>query len=552
MRTLVFHSPQGSSTTVPADIGTVVRVARGEGRPGEISVVHRPHRTIDVKVSVDTLSSHHAEFYISPRGVEVKDTGSTNGTLIRVSPGEKHLCNGRVHLGSDVHVEVHDGGWSFPADAPITTVDDLVLYLRTRLRDVGCQIELTPATPTKSDNLQTVLPLAQGKGLLVVVWPHGTVNLAVDGWLRALINDFNGRQSSATLAWRFTAHSPERLKTLDWARRVAPFEAPVLLLGPSGSGKGILAQDIHDHSARARGPFKHVNCTAVPAEIFEREFFGHARGAYTSAATSGEGFVQAADGGTLFLDEIGDLPLPLQAKLLTFVEGGKYSPVGSPKTLSANVRIVAATNRDLESMLGTAFRADLFYRLSTIKISVTPPEAAELRAAVITLAPEVASRNHVTLLREEVEQLADLASTRTYAGHFRELQSALTRYLFLRENGRTIEETWNAAWTCKESRSALEQRAIDIAIPRENRDAFVTHIENYAQLQLARRASSVQELAVQTRKTAAAVYAWLKRIELKPEDIGDTQAIRDAISNQVDALRPFRPLMGDLLSTGAK
>ena len=169
------------------------------------------------------------------------------------------------------------------------------------------------------------------------------------------------------------SHSPALKAVLETARQVADTDANVLILGESGTGKGEVARLIHAHSRRAKKPFVTINCPALTAELMESELFGHSRGAFTGASESTQGRVSQADGGTLFLDEIGDFPLPLQSKLLRFIQDKEYERVGDPVTRRADVRILAATNLDLAEMVraGT-FREDLLYRLNVITLTLPP------------------------------------------------------------------------------------------------------------------------------------------------------------------------------------
>ncbi|MBA2664604.1 MAG: sigma-54-dependent Fis family transcriptional regulator [Bradymonadaceae bacterium] len=153
--------------------------------------------------------------------------------------------------------------------------------------------------------------------------------------------------------------------------RVAPMEATVLLRGESGTGKGLIARALHHNSGRKAGPFIQVDCTTLPEGLMENELFGHERGAYTGAHTRMPGKVEAASTGTLFLDEIGDLPLTLQGKLLTLLQEHSYCPVGSARRLQADIRIVTATNRELERLVDEGrFREDLYYRLRVVQIEL--------------------------------------------------------------------------------------------------------------------------------------------------------------------------------------
>ena len=155
--------------------------------------------------------------------------------------------------------------------------------------------------------------------------------------------------------------------------KVAPTQARVLVQGPNGSGKELIADAIHKHSLRHKGPFVEVNCAAIPSELIESELFGHVKGAFTSAHKDRKGKFETAHGGTLFLDEIGDMSLPAQAKVLRALQEHKVQRVGSDKDVSVDVRVIAATNKNLsEEINARRFREDLFHRLAVIEIQVPP------------------------------------------------------------------------------------------------------------------------------------------------------------------------------------
>ncbi|MDB4956896.1 MAG: Response regulator of zinc sigma-54-dependent two-component system [Myxococcales bacterium] len=167
--------------------------------------------------------------------------------------------------------------------------------------------------------------------------------------------------------------SPAMAAVYEMIVRAAQTDATVLLHGETGTGKGLLARAIHVNSDRRAAPYVHVDCTTLPAGLVESELFGHERGAYTGADSRVIGKVEAANGGTLFLDEIGELPLPLQGKLLRFVQERQFERVGGRETLTADVRLVAATNRDLAAMAtSNQFRSDLYFRLRVVEILIPP------------------------------------------------------------------------------------------------------------------------------------------------------------------------------------
>lgn len=167
--------------------------------------------------------------------------------------------------------------------------------------------------------------------------------------------------------------SPALQKTLQQIELVAPTDATVLIQGESGTGKELIAMAIHHRSKRKNRPLIKVNCASIPRELFESEFFGHVKGAFTGALRDRIGRFQLADGGTLFLDEVGDIPLELQSKLLRVLQEGEYERIGEERTRRVNVRVIAATNRDLKKeMEANRFRQDLFFRLSAFPVEIAP------------------------------------------------------------------------------------------------------------------------------------------------------------------------------------
>lgn len=226
----------------------------------------------------------------------------------------------------------------------------------------------------------------------------------------------------------------------DQIRQLARAEGPVLVIGESGTGKELVARAVHAESERAKGPFLAINCAGLPAELLESEFFGHVSGAFTGANRAHKGLFQQADGGTLFLDEIGEMPLPLQAKLLRVLQEGTIRPVGAERELSVDVRIIAASNRPLETEAGReAFREDLFFRLETFILQVPPlrdrEEDLELLAAGFVAHFAARSGRPVRGIAP-----AALAQLRRYPfpGNVRELQNAIERAVTFC-HGRSIE-----------------------------------------------------------------------------------------------------------------
>ncbi|MCT4707209.1 two-component system response regulator GlrR [Enterobacteriaceae bacterium H11S18] len=194
-----------------------------------------------------------------------------------------------------------------------------------------------------------------------------------DALYQAIDNALEHTVAAGDDMWRETivTRSPNMLRLLEQARMVAQSDVSLLINGQSGTGKEILAQAIHNASPRGKNAFIAINCGALPEQLLESELFGHARGAFTGAVSSREGLFQAAEGGTLFLDEIGDMPIPLQVKLLRVLQERKVRPLGSNRDLDINVRIISATHRDLpKAMERGEFREDLFYRLNVVNLKI--------------------------------------------------------------------------------------------------------------------------------------------------------------------------------------
>ncbi|WP_302055675.1 sigma-54 dependent transcriptional regulator [Aeromonas sp. FDAARGOS 1406] len=217
--------------------------------------------------------------------------------------------------------------------------------------------------------------------------------------------------------------------------QVAETDAIVLILGESGTGKEVVARAIHELSARSAGPFVPINCGAIPAELLESELFGHEKGAFTGAIAARRGRFELAQGGTLFLDEIGDMPLPMQVKLLRVLQERQFDRVGGGKAVQADVRVIAATHRDLEAMIRTqAFREDLYYRLNVFPIE-TPP--LRDRADDIPLLLQELLNRHaeqhkgiIRLTQRAMESLMQYA----WPGNVRELSNLIERLLILYPN----------------------------------------------------------------------------------------------------------------------
>ncbi|CAI4031553.1 Transcriptional regulatory protein ZraR [Nitrospira tepida] len=220
----------------------------------------------------------------------------------------------------------------------------------------------------------------------------------------------------------------QRLKTL--ITQVAPSNAPVLIQGETGSGKEVVARLLHALSRRSTGPFLAVNCGTVSRELLESELFGHEKGAFTGAGSAKSGLIAAAEGGTLFLDEIGEMPGSMQVGLLRFLDRGEFRPVGSTRTLHADVRVLGATNQDVQELvLQGRFRDDLFYRINTVTLRVPPlrdrKEDLPKLAEHLLHSLRVPGPHKRSLSPEALEQLA----AHHWPGNVRELRNVIERII---------------------------------------------------------------------------------------------------------------------------
>ena len=247
-------------------------------------------------------------------------------------------------------------------------------------------------------------------------------------------------KKAVTLQSQMIGESEPMLAVKDMIEKVAPTNARVLITGENGTGKELVARQLHEFSPRNRSPFIEVNCAAIPSELIESQLFGHEKGAFTSAIKQRKGDFELADGGTLFLDEIGDMSLPAQAKVLRALQENKITRVGGEKEIPVDVRILAATNKNLKAEIEKGnFREDLYHRLSVIVIQVPPlrerkddiPLLVENFAATIA---QNMGKATPTFSPEAVEALKDFQWT----GNIRELHNIVERLIILCEN--TIEK----------------------------------------------------------------------------------------------------------------
>lgn len=297
----------------------------------------------------------------------------------------------------------------------------------------------------------------------------------------------------------------------------APKDVTVLLEGETGTGKEVVAEEIHRHSTRRDRPFVVVDCAAIPASLIESELFGHVEGAFTSAGVGRLGAFESADGGTLFLDEIGELDLAIQPRLLRAIERGEVKRLGEDQHRRVDVRVIAATHRDLQRRVNQGtFRADLFYRLAVLHLRVPPlrerPEDIEL--LVEHMLPLIATRLGVQpqdpLSPQTLQQLLGYA----WPGNVRELRNVLERLVTLSGSAVTFDALADAEPTAKAT--TLSPEAL-VALPfKEAKTQWLTHFElRYLEILLERCKGNVAEAARQSGIDRVHLFRLVKKYGLR-------------------------------------
>ena len=269
--------------------------------------------------------------------------------------------------------------------------------------------------------------------------------------------------------------APEMIKVARMVERVATANVSVMLLGASGTGKELLAKGLHNASARAGEAFVAINCAAIPENLLESELFGYEKGAFTGAVKTQPGKIEMAEGGTLFLDEVGDIPLPLQVKLLRFLQERVIERVGGRRTIPVDVRIVCATHQDLDAMIAAGrFREDLFYRLAEIVVRIPglkerPGDAVLLAQYFLTRFARENGRDFKGLTPDAIAAISDWP----WPGNVRELENRMKRAVIMAEGSRLtaadldlVNSSDEAALTLKVARETADRQAIRRAMLR--------------------------------------------------------------------------------------
>jgi DNA-binding NtrC family response regulator len=336
------------------------------------------------------------------------------------------------------------------------------------VRSTDFDIILCDIKMPEMDGLEVLEQIMQIKpeSTMVMISGHGTIDTAVEAIKKgafdfiekpldlnrllitlrnasdktALIKETKNLRQKVTKKFEIIGDSPSIRKVLEMCDRVAPTEAKVLITGANGTGKELIARRLHELSARAENPFIEVNCAAIPSELIESELFGHEKGAFTSAIKQRKGKFEQADGGTLFLDEIGDMSLSAQAKVLRALQENVITRVGSDKAVEVNVRIIAATNKDLQEEIRHGnFREDLYHRLSVILIHVPSLDQRKEDIPLLTrYFIEQLCTEYGQPIREVTPEAIEMLASRTWNGNIREFRNVIERLIIL--GGRIITE----------------------------------------------------------------------------------------------------------------
>jgi NtrC-family two-component system response regulator AlgB len=323
--------------------------------------------------------------------------------------------------------------------------------------------------------------------------------------LQQRVEDLEKQVAAVNNAYDFSADDHAMAPVIHLLEKVAPTQASVLILGENGTGKSVLASEIHRRSDRNKEPFLTVSCPSLSAELLESELFGHVKGAFTGAVQNKVGKVEVAAGGTLFLDEIGELPLSIQPKLLRLLQEREFERVGDHKTRKADVRIVAATNRNIESMVASGlFREDLFYRLNVITMSVPP--LRERSSSILKLADRHLRQLSESMGREFTgfsEEAQKLMQSYEWPGNLRELRNALERAVILAD-GPLIQ-----VWDLPMASSSSMGTSIHIGSPVSMELIERSHIEK-----IIKTTDSLEEAATILGIDTATLYRKRKKYNL--------------------------------------
>ena len=348
-----------------------------------------------------------------------------------------------------------------------TGMDGVIAATKTRFDAIFCDVKMP-----QMDGLDVLDMLAKKNvtAPVVMISGHGTVETAVQSLKKGAYDfiqkplDLNRvlvtlrnvlerealvettkvltQKANAAQSHQIVGESEAIKHILTMVETVAPTDARVLITGSNGSGKELVARQVHNQSSRSDGPFVEVNCAAIPSELIESELFGHEKGAFTSAVSQRKGKFEQAQGGTLFLDEVGDMSASAQAKVLRALQEHKISRVGSDKDIAVDVRVVAATNKDLKAAIASGeFREDLYHRLAVVPIHV--PSLADRADDIPLLVAhflETLSGQAGRVIPKVERSAMDMLVKAPWTGNVRELRNAVERLLIFCPQGEAIDK----------------------------------------------------------------------------------------------------------------
>ena len=402
-------------------------------------------------------------FYHSSDGMYVVDG---NGISRRVNPSFEALTGVpmKEFLNKNVRDLVADGHFSSSVAAQVLDTKEPATIIQEYRNGNKALVTGTPIFD-ESGNVVKVISNIRDITELVNLYEEVSAN-------RVLIQNYSKELKNIhqSVIEGIVAASPAMVRTLEMARRVAKIDSLVLLLGESGVGKGVLAKFIYRASERRNKPFVTINCGAIPEMLLESELFGYAHGAFTGADKLGKmGLVEAADGGVLFLDEIAEMPLSLQAKILDFIETHEYSKVGATQRNTVDVRVIAATNRDLPRMVQEGrFREDLYYRLNVVPLNIPPlRDRREDIPLLIYHYTEIINEKNKTN-RYFTTQAIEYLKEYDWPGNVRELRNLIERLSALSENNKIdvadLKEEMVSETKGSESLNTEDRRPFDVRV----------------------------------------------------------------------------------------
>lgn len=332
--------------------------------------------------------------------------------------------------------------------------------------------------------------------------------------LEATVNSDEGNEED-----RIIGQSPALRRVLNDVLKIAPTKSRVLITGESGTGKDLLARAIHRHSSRAKNRFTKVNCAAIPSELIESELFGHVKGAFTGAVAARRGVFESANGGTLFLDEIGELSPSAQAKILRALQNGEITPVGSDLTIKVDVRVVAATNRDLKAEVETgSFREDLYYRLAVVQIE-SPPLRSRLEDIPLLanhFSQQIRVENGLAEKRLTSEVVLALQSY-IWPGNIRELRNVMERLMILGGPQIGLEDL-PADIRSRSKGQTPSQSMANVTFQPQNWEEFKQSSErNYLIAVLKHCQANISEAARILQVERSTIHKWLKSHQIEKQ-----------------------------------